>query len=315
MDPKEWQRLAHEVQTEAGQTLDELEQEFWPEPLDPSFRSFWPRIRTLNERLQTAPAIDIEAKLSLIGRIRQFTKRARQDQEIFFVEQRHRKQDTLDRIEEFRTRAMESGDPVTVGGVRQDLMAMRQPVTSMELPTRGERQQVWDAWQAAAQEVWDHLNEIWSLNEERLTQLLNRAQSHLDKGRVRETRDLVREFNVQSRKLEVSHKSARAARARANNLWREANEVAQAKHEAFLATAPEKVNRWREVKGRNAKAIARIRAEISDLERSGGDSGIAAALSKAMIEDKLRELDRLESTNDALDDRIENTEAALTTSS
>lgn len=313
MDPKEWQRLADEVANEVKTALDDIEREFWPEPSDPSFRTFWPRIRSLSERLRTAPAIDIEVKLSLLGRIRQITKRARHDQEGFFAEQRHRKQETLDRIEELRSAAVGSSDPEEVRRLRQELVAIRDELGRLDLSTRGYRQEVWQSWQSATQAAWDHLSDLWSANEQKLRSILDQARSRLDRGNVRETRDLVRQFSSAYRTLEVAHKAGRALRSEANNLWREADEVAESKHEAFMATAGEKVERWKQVQGRNARAIAQIRAEIADLERSSSETGIGAAFAKALIEDKSRELERLESTNDSLEDRIEHTEAALST--
>jgi hypothetical protein len=311
MDPKEWQRLADEVAAEVGSALDQLEADFWPEPKDPSFRSFWPVIKAQSERVRTAPAIDIEVKLSLSARIRHMTKRARQDQEEYFKQHRQQKQELLAQVASLRERALETNSAETVRALRQELMGLRDEVGSLELPTRADRQEVWDTWQAASQDVWRHLNQLWSTNETELTSILDEAQTRLNSGNVREARDLVRRFNVESHEREASHKALRGLRARANTLWREADEVAKAKHEAYMAEAPEKVERWREVRGRNSRAIARIRGEIDDLQRGAGQSGIAAAFAKAMIEDKMRELERLEDTNDSLEDRIEHTEATL----
>ena len=311
MEPQEWQRLADEVAAEVSTALDEIEAEFWPEPSDPSFRSFWPRIRALSERLRTAPAIDIANKLELLGRIRQITKRAREDQEVFFADQRHRKQETLERIEELRSTTLGSSNPAEVRELRGELASMRESITDAQLPTRGDRQEVWQTWQTASQEVWDHLNGMWSENEQELKNLLDNARSRLDKRQAREARDLIRQFNGQVREREVSHKSNRALRARANELWKEAEELGKAKHEAFIATAPERVQRWKTVKGRNASAINRLRVEVEQLEHNMDGGGVAAAFARAMIEDKMRELERLESTNESLEERIESTEAAL----
>lgn len=311
MDPKEWQRLADEVAAEVGSALDQLEADFWPEPKDPSFRSFWPVIKAQSERVRTAPAIDIEVKLALSARIRQITKRARQDQEEYFKEHRQQKQEVLQRVASLRDTALQSNKAEAVRQIRQELMGLRDEVSRIELPTRGDRQEVWDTWQEASQDVWRHLSQLWGANEAELTSILDRAQARLNSGNVRETRDLIRQFNAASHELEASHKSLRALRARANTVWREADDVGRAKHEAYMAEAPEKVERWREVRGRNSRAIARIRGEIDELERGASQSGIAAAFAKAMIEDKMRELQRLESTNETLEDRIENTEASL----
>ena len=313
MEPKEWQRLADEVASEVGGALDAIEAEFWPEASDPSFRSFWPRIRELSERLRTAPAIDIQVKLSLLGRIRQMTKRARQDQEVFFTEQRHRKQELLDQFEEIVSKALGSNSPEEVRAARQELAGLREALNNTPMPTRGDRQEVWDKWHTASQKVWEHLNSLWSANESELSSLLGEAHSRLDRGNLREAREFIRRFNTASHEQEVSHKSGRVLRARANELWREADEVGRAKHEAFMAGAPEKVERMKQVKGRNAQAIAKIRAEISELEQNESAGGVAAAFARAMMSDKLRELERLESTNDSLESRIESTEAALST--
>jgi len=313
MDAKEWQRLADEVAAEVTAELDRIDADFWPEPSDPSFRAFWPRVKALSERIQTAPAIDIEVKLTLQSRLRRITRRARQDQEVFFEEHRRLKQELLDRIRQTLDRAAETSDPVELREVRAEIGSVREDIERVTLPTRGDRQEVWQAWQSASQQIWAKLNEIWSRNESELQSLLDQARTRLNSGNVKETRELIRRFNDRSREIETSHKSLRTLRANANSMWRQADEVAKAKHEAFMATADERVGRWKEVQGKNARAIARLRAEIDDLERSAGQTDVAAAFARAMIEDKARELERLQSSNESLEDRIEHTETALTT--
>ncbi len=315
MDAKEWQRLADEVAAEVNSELDRIESEFWPEPSDPSFRSFWPRIRTLSERIRTAPAIDIEVKLNLQARIRQITKRARHDQEVYFEEHRRVKQELLDRIQAATSRGVETASPAELRELRQQLGPIRDEIERVELPTRSDRQEVWDAWQSASQQVWQRLNDIWSSNEKELQSILSDARARLNAGNVKDTRELIRNFNSSVRNLETSHKALRTLRSEANGIWREADEVAQAKHEAFMASAGNRVEQWREVKGRNGRAIARLRSEIDELERTAGQTDFGAAFARAMIEDKVKELERLQNTNESLEDRIEHVEAALTTAS
>src|SRR5579872_1057447 len=207
MEPQEWQRLADEVAAEVSSALDQIEARFWPEPSDPSFRTFWPEIRSLSERLRTAPAIDIENKLALLGRIRQLTKRAREDQEVYFTEQRHRKQELLDRIEEARASALATSNPEEIRQLRQELASMRDSISEVQLPTRGDRQETWQTWQDASQQVWEHLRQIWSKNEEEQTSLLDEARSQLDRGQVKEARERIRQFSALARDQEVSHKA------------------------------------------------------------------------------------------------------------
>jgi hypothetical protein len=311
MEPEEWQRSAQEIATTATTELESIERDFGTEPVDSTFRSFWPRIRELSQKIQTAPAIDIEVKLDLLSRIRQISRKVRERQEIYFEEQRHRQAELLDSMEEVRAAAMDSRDPSQVRQLRQDLMAFRESASGTQFASRQDQQRVWQAWQGATQQVWDHLNQLWAANEAQLTQLLDTAQSRLDRGNVRDARESVRQFNASSRDAEVSHKASRSLRTRANTIWRQADEVAAVKHEAFMAQAPEKLEKMKEYQGRNAKAIARVRAEIADLEAAGSATGVGAAFAKAMIDDKIRELRRLEETNDSLEHRIDNTEAAL----
>jgi hypothetical protein len=311
MEPEEWQRLAEETAAEVSSALDELEATFWPEPSDPSFRTFWTRIRELSEQLRTAAAIDIEPKLALQARIRQLTKQARVDQEVHFAEQRHRKQELLDRVQELRDAALASSNPEEIRGIRQELTGMREAVTEAHFSARGDRQETWQAWQTAAQEAWDHLSALWNSNEAALTALLDDAKARLDRGQVREARDFIRDFNTMVREREVSHKSSRVLRSQANTVWKEAEDVGKAKHEAFMATAPQRVERWKHVKGKNASAIARLRAEIGQHERDMDSGGVAAAFARALLEDKQRELKRLEADNESIGERIESTETAL----
>lgn len=312
MDPQEWQRLADEIAAEATESLDQIEAEFWPEPADPTFRSFWPRIRALSERLRTAPAIDIEVKLRLQNRVRELSRKARDRQEVYFEGARARKQELLDQVEALRAKAASASQPQVMRQLRQEIAAFRDQFANVDLPTRGDRQELWNTWQKVNQEAWDRLTALWEANEAALQAILDRAQSRLDVGDVKGARDVIKEFNTVAREKEASHKSARTLRNRANEIWRNAGEVAQAKHEAFMATAGTRVEQWKQVEGRNSRAINKLRAEVAELRSRGGETDLAAAFTRALIEEKMREIAKLEETNDSLHHRIERTASALT---
>jgi hypothetical protein len=311
VDPQEWQRLADQLAVEVREALDQLERDFWPEPSDPSFRSFWPRIRALSERVRTAPAIDIEDKLQLQARMRALSRRAREQQQTYFEAVRAQQQALLDQIEALRGQAAAATAPAQVQQVRQGLEGVRVQFSSTDLPSRRSRQEIWNAWQSANQYAWSRLTELWAANEAALEAVLDQAQSRLDTGDVRGTRELIKRFNTLLREQEVSYKRMRALRARANALWRQAAEVARAKHEMYLTTAEERLEQWKATQGRHARVIARLRAEIAELQGRPAETEVAAAFTRALIEEKQRALEQLEAASESLDERIEQAEAAL----
>jgi transposase len=54
-------------------------------------RGFWPRFRDLKERVRTAPAIRLEAKLDLERRLRSLGSRAYKAQEVVYAHSSERK--------------------------------------------------------------------------------------------------------------------------------------------------------------------------------------------------------------------------------
>src|SRR5947209_15886426 len=124
-DWQEWQQRADEVAAQLSNEVADLEAKYLAENGDPTFRSFWPRFRDLKERVRTAPAIKLDAKLDLERRLRTIGSRAYKAQEGAYAQSGGRKEELLGIIGELRSRAESADVPRELRALRRDLDAAR----------------------------------------------------------------------------------------------------------------------------------------------------------------------------------------------
>lgn len=145
-DWQQWQLRADQIAADLGRELDVLDQEFFSESGDQSFRRFWPRFRDLKERVRTAPAIRLEAKLDLEKRLRGIGARAYKAQEAAFAQSDERKGELLQMIEGFRAAAEKMTSPRELRTLRRDLDRVREQFDTGVPLSPADRQKLWDAW-------------------------------------------------------------------------------------------------------------------------------------------------------------------------
>jgi len=314
MDPLEWQRLADQYAESMNNDVSLLERDFWPHPPGGSFRAFWPRVRELNERVRTAPAIKLDDKLALQRRLNDLSQRARQDQKGARRENASRKQALLEAVDLARESLAQADAVEQVQEIREDLAALRQRISELDASFRREdRQQVWNAWQAANQTAWERVNELWRANEVYLASLLDQAQQSLEAAEVRVAKDTIKTFHEGVRARECTHRSLRGLRARAHALWAEADEIAKRKHDAYLANMSKRVSHWKAARERHARIRSDLARQIEELERraAGAATDVGAALVRGQVAERRKALADVEAADRSLAKQIEEVESAL----
>jgi hypothetical protein len=96
------------------------------ETSDSTLHGFWPKFRDLKERVRTASAIKLEAKLDLERRLRSLGSRAYKAQEGAYAQSGERKTNLLTTIQDLRQRAEAAVDPRDLRTVRREVDAVRQ---------------------------------------------------------------------------------------------------------------------------------------------------------------------------------------------
>lgn len=314
MDPAEWEELADRVAAQLHKAISHLEEEVWPLPVDRFGQAFWPRVRELNERVWTAPAIKLDDKLALHRRLNELCQRARHHQKSLQQQAAQQRDELCDAIGLVRETL--DGD-LSIGEVqemRADLAALRDRLKSGESALRRmDQQQIWGAWQETNQLAWRRLNQRWKENEQMLAALLDEAQARLAAGDSRSTKERIKAFHLSSGVHECSHQTLRALRSRASSLWQEANARARERHQAYVEHARKRLDSWTVTQQRNARRLSDIAEEIAKLEQQAGTAptDVAAAMARGQIAERRRALAEVEAVNRALEQRISSAKLAL----
>lgn len=305
-----WEQQADAAATALGQEIDGIE-EGWPGPTE-NFRSFWSRVKDLNERIRTAPAIKLDDKLQLQHRVNELCHRARS-------EQRQR----AERLREIETKLGEGLDlaqetlaeAVTIAvvqEVRADLALLRSQIESSSAPLR--KTGLWERWQAINHAAWTKLTELWDSNESILAAILDAADARVQQADARGAKEEIKRFHATSAELECSHRALKGLRSRAHETWKKADELGREKHARYLEQAAGRVERWRQAQARRHRQRASIEHDIAVLEREldRSSSGVGQALLRGQIEERRKALISLQSEEQELERQIENVERALT---
>jgi hypothetical protein len=314
MEPEEWERLADAFAAETGAELSRLEETFWPDPPDSSFRGFWGTIKALNERVRTAPAVKLDDKLALQRRINELCQRARQDQKRLAEERMERERELHDALTLSVESLSEAQTIPQIQEVRSDLAMLREQVVAESRRAPGRHNQVlWQLWQDTNQLAWARLNALWEEHAGTLAEILDNAERDLAAGNVRAAKDTIKQFHVAAAEQECSHRALRALRARAGSLWQRANDLGREKHQRYVEQAGRRVELWRHAHDRQEREIVALEQEIGLLERqvAAAPTDVGAALLRGRLADRRRALSRLENEKRDLERRIESTQVAL----
>jgi chromosome segregation ATPase len=314
-DWQQWQIRADQIASTLRDEVDTLERDFFGDEVqDDKLRAFWPRFRDLKERVRTAPAIRLEAKLDLERRLRHLGSRAYKAQERTYAQSAQRKGELLARIAALRSSAEELDDPRALRALRRDVDRARQDFESGPPLVPPDRQAVWDAWREANQFVWDRLTSAWGRNEQFLRSLLDGARDHLSPGNTGAARQAVSRFFEAVRTHECKQASLNRLKDEAEAIRSQAEEIEHRKESERLAVRQQQlaspVEGWRAELDRNREALARLQDEVEGLENDAREA--SSILEQAMIRgnlvDKKRKLAELQRANKSLEQRIEQTE-------
>ena len=310
-DWQQWQIQADQVAAHLNQELKALEVDYFSESIDAGFRGFWPRFKELKERVRIAPAIRLEDKLDLERKLRSLGSKAYKAQEGTYARSGERRVELLASIAEHRSRAEGIEDPKELRAVRRQLDSVREAFDKGSPLVPADRQQVWDAWKEASQNVWTRLTEAWAENEAHLRQTLDSAREHLSAQRYGEARNAVGRFFESLRGREARQEVLNSLKAEAESLRHEAERVEEQKASGRVASqqaqAVPTIDVWRAELKKSRESEIRLEEEVLALERQYQDSG--ALLEQAMVRgtlvDKKRRLSEYQRTSRALEQRIE----------
>ncbi len=313
-DWQQWQIRADAVAESLNNDVEILEKDFFSSESDGNLRAFWPRFRELKEKVRTAPAIKLEAKLDLERRLRNLGSRAYKTQEATFAQSGGRKVELLASIASLRTPADTLDTARDLRNLRRELDRVREQFGSGTPLVSSDRQQVWDAWREASQHVWQRLTATWEQNEVQLRTILADARQQLELGNGNGTRQAVARFFEGLRTHEARQEAVIQMKAEAEGLRREADSIEQRKEVHRVASqvvnVVPTVDTWRAELDRNREAIARLSDDVSSLEKQFEES--TSILDQAMVRgnlvDKKRKLTEYERSTRALEQRIEQTE-------
>lgn len=315
-DWQEWQLRADQIAADLNKEVDTLESTFVPgDGGEMNFRAFWPRHRDLKERVRTAPAIRLEAKLDLERRLRTIGSKAYKEQEAAFGRSSGRKAEILTSIAELRARAEAEAEPRALRNLRRDFDRLREEFDAGTSLAPADRQAVWDAWREANQFSWQRLTDLWSANEQALREILAEARQQAQRGNVGATRQVIGRFFEALRSREAKQDTIVAMKAEADAIRREAEEAEERTASQKIANQPAgptipALDTWRSELARSQEQLPRLREEVAELERQveQSDSILAQAMIRGNLVDKKRKLGELERTIRTLEQRIAQTE-------
>jgi hypothetical protein len=311
---QEWQLRADQIAKDLGIEVDALEAQVASTPEDFNFRAFWPRFRDLKERVRTAPAIRLDAKLDLERRLRVIGSKAYKAQEGAYARSGERKTDILGRIAELRTTAERETEPRTLRGLRKDFDRLREEFDQGNALVPPDRQAVWDAWREANQFAWQRLVDIWGENESELRSILAGARDQLERGNAGAARQAVGRFFETLKSREAKQDAVNQMKQEVDRIRQEAEQVEE---RVLAARAPQQqapavpaVETWRSDLARNREIAARLSDDVAALERQmqETDSLLEQAMVRGPLVEKKRKLAELERSNRTLEQRIEQTE-------
>lgn len=312
-DWQEWQIRADQIAHDLGAEIDTLEQAFFSEETTTNFRAFWPRFRDLKERVRTAPAIRLEAKLDLERGLRSLGSRAYKGQEVAFARSSERKVELIDKVTELRRIAELENDPRSLRNLRRDFERMREEFDSGTPLAPADRQAVWDIWREANQLAWQRLVDIWNDNERYLRDILETARDQLAKGNSANVRQQISRFFDSLKTHEAKQEAVITMKAEADSIRREADNAEQRASERTVSqrlSAPPAVESWRLEIARNRELAGRLSLDVAELERQyqASNSILDQAMVRGQLVDKKRKLNDLERSTRTLSQRVEQTE-------
>ena len=139
-------------------------------------------------------------------------------------------------------------------------------------------------------------------NEGTLSALLDDAENSISSGDPRRSKDLIKAFHTQAAQLECPRNALRPLRARAHQLWQEADEIAKQKHADYLVHAQKRLRQMQDQYRRNAQTAEGISRDVAMLEKRWREAttDVAAAMVRGQLAERRRALADLAAFNQSL---------------
>jgi hypothetical protein len=313
-DWQQWQIQADQVATQLNTELTSLETEYFSESADSTFRGFWPRFRDLKERVRVAPAIRLEDKLDLERRLRTLGSRAYKAQEGTYARSGERKTELLATIAESRQRAASMQNPRDLRTLRRELDGVRETFDSGPALVPADRQQVWDAWKEASQDVWTRLTTAWAENETYLRGFLDTARDQFEAQNWEDARRAVGKFFESLRGREARQEALNSMKSEAESIRRRADEAEEHRVSQRVASqaaqAVPAIDGWRAELKRSRQTEERLADEVAVLDKQFRETSslLDQAMVRGTLVDKKRRLTEAQRTIKTLEQRIEGAE-------
>jgi phage-related tail protein len=315
-DWQQWQIRADQIAAALEEEVGELERDFLTQSGETNFRAFWPKFRDLKDRVRTAPAIRLEAKLALERRLRDIGSRAYKRQESAYAESQTRRAELLSAVEGLRASAEGMESPKELRGLRRQLDGVRAKFESGLSLMPPDRQAVWEAWKEASQFVWQRLTSHWEANEAYLRQILDQARRQVEQGNPSGARQAVARFFDALKGREARQSALVEMRNEATELRAHANQLEERRAAERAASrqveAGARIEEWKSELERNREAVGRLGEEVATLEEQYQQtrSILEQAMLRGTLVEKRTKLAELERAGRALEQRIEGAEEA-----
>ncbi len=300
---------------DAAQTISALEGELATAGTRPQFDALFKRAQALTMHIETDGSLGTQERAAVEQHLRDILKRARVD----YDRNRARANSALaisaERLALFVETLAEAETIPAVQEVRADLRLVRASLQGASAwAPRDAQARAWEQWQTANQTAWNTLNERWKQNELSLAALLDRAETEMGRGNPRAAKTKIKEFHEQTKTAESSHASMKMLRVRARELWDRATIASKERHEAYVLIARKRLDYMRTLLGRTQQNRHGVESDVSTLELNlqKAQTDVAVALLRGQLEERRKELRRLESETAGLLQRISEAEKVVT---
>jgi hypothetical protein len=300
---------------DAAEAVSALEGELVAAQTRSQFEVLFRRGQTLAQQIELDESLGPHERAAVEQHVRDVVRRARMDYD------RHRAQATsilaanTDRMNLALETLAEADTVAVVQEVRADLRLVREAMQGASAwAARDAQNRSWELWQRANQAAWDRLNELWKQNELGLAAHLDRAEAELGRGNPRGAKLEIKAFHELAKASGTSHATMKSLHSRARELWDRSTAASKERHEAYVVIARKRLDYMRTLLGKAKQNRQRIEADIAMIEANlqTAQTDVAAALLRGQLQERRKELRRLDSETNGLMQRISEAEAAVT---
>jgi hypothetical protein len=300
---------------DAAEAVSALEGELVAAQTRPQFEALFRQGQTLAQQIASDESLGPHERAAVEQHVRDVVRRARSDYDQKRAQAAAVLAANTDRLNLALETVAEADTVAAVQEVRADLRLIREATQSASAwAARDAQTRSWELWQRANQAAWDRINELWKENELELASHLDRAEAELARGNPRGAKSEIKAFHELAKTSGSSHAAMKSLRSRARELWDRATAASKERHEAYVVIARKRLDYMRTLLGKAKQNRLRIEADVAAIEANlrTAQTDVAAALLRGQLEERRKELRRLDSETNGLMQRISEAETVLT---